>query len=156
MKSGIFLMLAPVLLLGGCDSYGHKEGIGTLAGAALGAWAGSAVSHRGAGGVVAVATGTVIGGIIGNQIGKGLDKADRLEMERAQYRTLEYGRSGERNTWHNPDSGHSGSYEARPAYKTSDGAYCREFTQTVDIGGRKEEAFGKACRQPDGAWKIVS
>jgi surface antigen len=36
------------------------------------------------------------------------------------------------------------------------GAYCREFQQTVSIGGREERAYGTACRQPDGSWKVVS
>ena len=34
--------------------------------------------------------------------------------------------------------------------------YCREYTQVVNIGGRNETAYGKACRQPDGQWKVVS
>jgi hypothetical protein len=38
----------------------------------------------------------------------------------------------------------------------SNGQYCREFQQTVTIGGRSEEAYGTACRKPDGAWEVVS
>lgn len=37
----------------------------------------------------------------------------------------------------------------------SNGAPCREFRRTVTIGGTTQEAYGTACRQPDGAWKIV-
>lgn len=147
------LLTAAALSLAACET--NKEGVGTLAGAALGAWAGSAIDNDGSGGVIAVAAGTIIGGLIGNQIGKGLDKADRLEAERAQYETLERRRSGERGTWYNPDTGHSGWTEAKPAYKNDKDQYCREFTQTVEIGGKKETAYGTACRQPDGAWKIV-
>jgi hypothetical protein len=33
--------------------------------------------------------------------------------------------------------------------------YCREYTRTVYIGNRTQEAYGKACLQPDGAWMIV-
>jgi hypothetical protein len=33
--------------------------------------------------------------------------------------------------------------------------YCREFTQSVTIGGRVEHGYGTACMQPDGAWEIV-
>lgn len=39
---------------------------------------------------------------------------------------------------------------------TPDGAYCREFRQQVTIGGRMEEAYGTACRQPDGSWQVVN
>jgi hypothetical protein len=30
---------------------------------------------------------------------------------------------------------------------------CREFQHNIVIGGRKEPAYGMACRQPDGTWK---
>jgi surface antigen len=40
-------------------------------------------------------------------------------------------------------------------YQDNRGQYCREFTQSVTVGGKTEQAFGRACRQPDGAWKIV-
>lgn len=33
--------------------------------------------------------------------------------------------------------------------------YCREYTRTVYIGGRAEEAYGKACQQQNGDWMIV-
>jgi hypothetical protein len=32
---------------------------------------------------------------------------------------------------------------------------CREFTALVTTAGRPEQASGKACRQPDGGWRIV-
>jgi len=36
------------------------------------------------------------------------------------------------------------------------GRYCREFQKWITIGGRSESGYGVACRQPDGAWQIVS
>lgn len=33
--------------------------------------------------------------------------------------------------------------------------YCREYTRTVSIGGRLQDAYGTACLQPDGSWMIV-
>jgi len=35
------------------------------------------------------------------------------------------------------------------------GLQCREFQQTVTIGGRTEQAYGTACLQRDGSWEIV-
>jgi hypothetical protein len=32
---------------------------------------------------------------------------------------------------------------------------CREFEQTIMIGGQPQQAYGTACRQQDGTWKIV-
>ena len=31
---------------------------------------------------------------------------------------------------------------------------CREFTQEINIGGKIETAFGKACRNADGSWDL--
>ena len=32
---------------------------------------------------------------------------------------------------------------------------CREFQQTIVVNGEQQQGYGKACRQPDGTWKIV-
>jgi hypothetical protein len=32
---------------------------------------------------------------------------------------------------------------------------CREYTRTVNIGNRVQEAYGTACLQSDGSWMIV-
>lgn len=41
-------------------------------------------------------------------------------------------------------------------YTASGEPYCREFTKVVTIGGRPENAYGRACYQPDGSWQVVS
>lgn len=61
---------------------------------------------------------------------------------------------GQTITWN--DSGAFGSVTPLRDGTSSSGAYCREFRQTVTIGGRTEDAFGTACRKPDGAWEVVS
>ncbi|MCC6597596.1 MAG: hypothetical protein IT559_02255 [Alphaproteobacteria bacterium] len=33
---------------------------------------------------------------------------------------------------------------------------CREYSKTISIGGRVQIGYGQACRQPDGAWEIIS
>lgn len=35
-------------------------------------------------------------------------------------------------------------------------SYCREYTETVHIGGRMAQAYGTACMNPDGTWQIVT
>ncbi len=39
---------------------------------------------------------------------------------------------------------------------TTDGRACREFQQTVTIDGKAEHAYGTACQEPDGSWKMVN
>ncbi len=38
----------------------------------------------------------------------------------------------------------------------SNDPYCREYQRSVNVGGHMEQSYGTACRQPDGAWKVVS
>lgn len=61
---------------------------------------------------------------------------------------------GQRIVWN--DGSASGAVTALRDGTGSTGEYCREFQQEVTVGGRSERAYGTACRQPDGAWKIVS
>ena len=72
------------------------------------------------------------------------------------HHSLEYAPTGTTNEWQNPDSGHSGSMTPTRTYQTAAGSYCREFTQTIVVGGRREQGYGTACRQPDGSWQIVN
>ncbi len=142
--------------LSACEQ-GSKEGFGTLMGALGGAVLGSAISDNGNGGTGnGMVIGALAGGIIGNSIGRSMDEKDRESMYQAQHVALETYPSGQQSTWYNPDTGNSGSYVPQPAVQNKSGDYCREFQQTVTIGGETEEAYGKACRQPDGNWKIVN
>jgi surface antigen len=45
---------------------------------------------------------------------------------------------------------------ARPGGDAGPGAECREYQLTVTIAGRPQPAWGTACRQPDGSWRIVN
>ena len=40
--------------------------------------------------------------------------------------------------------------------QTSGQAYCREYQRTIAIDGRPERAYGTACQEPDGNWRVVS
>lgn len=61
---------------------------------------------------------------------------------------------GQRIVWN--DGNASGAVTATRDGTGSNGEYCREFQQEVTVGGRSERAYGTACRQADGAWKVVS
>ncbi|GIX18184.1 MAG: 17 kDa surface antigen [Rhodothalassiaceae bacterium] len=148
---------AAVLALAACTStgQGEKEAAGTIIGGALGGLLGAELGGHGDSKVVGAALGTFLGAAIGNQIGKSLDRADRLALERAQYEALERTPSGQRSEWVNPDTGHHGWVQPKPAYQNEQGQYCREFTQKIYVGGEEATGYGTACRQPDGTWKIV-
>jgi surface antigen len=137
------------------ENQGPKERGGTVVGAIAGGLLGSTIG-KGSGKVIAIGIGAVLGGIVGSEVGKSLDRADRAYMHRTTQQSLETQRSGQPSTWQNPDNRHSGTVTPQRAYRRDDGRTCREFQQTVTIDGRTERAYGTACRQSDGSWKIVS
>lgn len=149
------LGIAALSVAGCTETVGQKQGLGTLLGAAAGGAAGAQVG-KGRGKLVATGVGTLLGALIGSEVGRSLDRADQLAMQHATQNSLETSATGSINTWHNPDTGNRGTITPTQTYQRSDGSYCREFTQTVTVGGRTEEAYGTACRQPDGTWQIVS
>ena len=147
------LLLTASIALGACQTTGPKEGLGGIGGAVLGGLAGSQVGS-GSGRLWATGAGAVLGALVGSSIGRSLDDVDRLKMEQTTQATLEHVADHNTSTWTNPNTQHSGTITPVQTYQADSGQYCREFTQTVTIGGRTEEAYGTACRQPDGTWKI--
>lgn len=136
----------------GCEN--PKQAIGSLAGAGLGGYAGSTIGS-GRGRVVAAAIGAGLGALAGGYIGKQLDDADKLAAGQTCQQALESGRSGQVAAWRNPDSGNSGTIVPQKAYQNAQGQYCREFQQTIVVGGKPQQGYGTACRQPDGSWQII-
>lgn len=147
--ANIFLILTMGFVTASCT----KEDCGTLLGAIGGAFVGSAVTGDSS---VGVAIGTLAGAYIGRDIGRRLNEADQQKMYQTTQSSLETGVSGNSSQWYNPDTGNSGSVTPQPAYTDTTGQYCREYQQTVTIAGKEETAYGTACRQPDGSWKIVN
>lgn len=153
MKSkAIAATLVMAFLATGCEN--PKQALGSLGGGALGAWAGSTIGS-GRGRVIATAVGAVGGALLGGAIGQQLDNADKEKAERTYQSALENSRKGTTSTWRNPDSGHYGTITPVKTYKNRTGQYCREFQQTIYVGGRRQDGYGTACRQPDGSWQIV-
>jgi len=156
------------ILLQGCAQQGYgggygsanggnniftKENIGTVAGAAGGAWLGSNVG-KGKGNIAAIAAGTLLGAALGKNLGASLDAADMSRYNRTSQYALESTSTGTTSSWRNPDSGHYGSITPTRTIQNSDGTYCREYTQVIHVDGRDVEGHGQACRQADGSWKI--
>jgi len=155
MKRMVILLSALFLVLSGCaPNMGPKESGGTIIGAGTGALIGSQFG-RGPGRIVAVAVGTLAGALIGQGVGQSLDQADRLAMQKNAQYSLEHTKTNQPTTWVNPDTGNSGELTPTRTYKNDEGQYCREYSQTVTIGGQEQQGYGKACRQPDGSWLIV-
>ena len=133
------------------NGWGTKEVVGTLGGAALGGLIGNQIG-RGAGNALATGGGVLIGGLIGNQIGKSMDCSDMQSANNSAQRSLESNKDGSSSSWSNPNSGYSGTSTPTRTWYNEKGQPCREFLQTVTYQGKTEQVTGIACRQNDGTW----
>ena len=152
------LVIAAVIaaLVTGCQNgqsdFGAKTGVGAALGAAGGGLLAAAVGGSGAG----IAAGVLLGGLAGGALGSSLDAQDRRIASQNSQNSLETAPSGTTTTWRNPDSGNSGTVTPTRTYQDNSGQYCREYQQTITVGGKQEQSYGTACRQSDGSWMIVS
>lgn len=150
------LVLVAALTLTGCASQSHRgerEVSGGLVGAALGGLLGAQFGS-GSGQLAGTAAGVLIGALLGSEIGHSMDEIDRMRANEAVVQAHS-APLGEQITWNNPESGHYGSVTPTRDGTSESGNYCREFYETVSIGGKTEDAYGIACQQPDGSWRIV-
>lgn len=91
------------------------------------------------------------GGLIGGSIGSGLSESDRRIALQAEYRALEYSPAGKAVDWQGSGGAPKGSVAAAQPYRVGS-QDCRQYTQTVTIGGQNRAARGTACRNSDGSW----
>lgn len=127
---------------------------GVLAGAFLGAILGNAAGGRGDRGG-ATAAGVIAGGAIGAALTSKLDCDDRSYAYQSYSLGFNGGRANTVYQWNNPTNRHRGEMHVLDYYDDEDDFRCAVFSQKVTIGGRVEEARGRACQQPDGNWAII-
>jgi surface antigen len=152
------MLIAALFMTAACENTmrgaGNKQIIGTGTGAVLGGLLGSQVGG-GSGRLWATGAGVLLGALVGSEIGASLDNADRAAMNNANIQA-QSAPIGEQISWNNPNSGNHGYIvPTRDGYSQS-GRYCREYQQTIVVGGKQQSAYGTACRQPDGSWEVVS
>ena len=133
---------------------GIKEKIGSIAGAVGGGVLGAQVGG-GSGQIIAASVGTMLGAWVGSEIGSSLDKADYGYAQQAEARAYE-APLNQQIAWNNPESGNYGTVTPIRDGSTASGDFCREYEQTIYVGGRAETGVGVACKRDDGKWEVVS
>jgi len=147
----IISILACALLaaaLAGCEGM-TKQDVGVATGGVIGGLVGSQFGS-GSGQAVAIAAGAITGALIGGAIGNTMDKVDQQNVNYA----LEHNRTNAASSWKNPDTGNQYTVKPVKTYQ-HEGRYCREYLTKAIINGKEQTMYGKACRQPDGSWKVV-
>ena len=135
-------------LLSGCGKDG--PGIGQIGGAVLGGATGGYLGSTiggGRGRVLATALGAVLGTVAGSQLGSYFDKKEQAEMEDT---TVDAFDSGSSRTW--TSNKHNAKYMVRPGRVDQHG--CREYKTIIWIDGKRQEAYGRACKDEFGQWRI--
>ena len=135
-------------LLAGCNTTSSTGGTTAASGNVIGAKFGSGGKFADNG------VDSLVGAFIGPDIRSSLSQADQEYAEKAA-RTAYAGPIGDWVPWQNPQTGNSGTIVALREGYNSAGTYCRVYRMTVSAGGKSDLAFGTACKQADGAWKIV-
>jgi len=144
------LAVAGALLVAACADQPIQEQQGMIIGGVVGGVLGSQVG-RGHGRTAATIVGTLIGAAVGGAVGRSMAETDRIKTAQS----LETVRTGVPSTWRNPDTGNQYTVTPTRTYDSSQGP-CREYTVDAIVGGKREQVYGTACRQPDGSWRVVS
>lgn len=161
MKKFVFVAVMAAMAattLTGCAEQGGGGFSNDQIGAGLGGVAGGFLGSQfgeGSGKIVASVAGALIGAYAGTKIAQGMSAQDRGYYDSAATRAAT-APVGQQIVWANPNSGTQGTITPVREGRTSDGSACREYQQTVTIGGKTEKAYGTACKQADGSWKIIN
>jgi surface antigen len=153
----------------------HAETDGGLIGALFGAGLGGALGNQigqGKGRVVATVAGVGLGALLGNAVGSSYDRPQQGYVSEAAYypapQPAYYTQPASTTVVYEEHRGprwkrhrHSRTtyvvsepvvYAAAPAPEPA--PYCREYQQTVRVGGQYQSSYGTACMQPDGSWEM--
>ena len=151
MRQLIFAAVA-ALLISGCATYQEQGAVGgAVAGGTIGYIIGDALGCKGCEAIF-TSLGAVSGGVAGARIGQYMDRQDAANTVAAIDRTP----TGRTTAWTNPDT--NVRYDVTPTKtyvnnRTND--YCREVRiGEAQVGGKRQEVYGTACRKPDGSWEL--
>jgi surface antigen len=126
----------------------------TTGGAVIGAIGGGLLGGQfghGNGQLATTAIGVLGGALAGAYVGRELDQADRMAMDRTTQRALAQDRQV---AWRNPDTGNSGAVTPLRSYRTQEGRACRDYERTIVVDGHAEPGYATACRNADGVWQV--
>lgn len=109
----------------------------------------------GKGPIAAAPQATILGAAIPGSPGRRLTRTDQIFAEEAGFRAHSAA-LGQTVQWANPQTGNSGTITPIRQGLSTIGSVCRQYQQVINIAGSVEEAFGTACRQPNGDWVVVN
>lgn len=103
-------------------------------------------------------SGLILGGCAGLPgtnvaVYEGLAPTDVSMAAAAMQDALETGAQGSQAGWQNAQTGNRGQFEIGETYVDDDGAFCRQYTETIILAdGRSGKVDNRACRSDAGQW----
>jgi surface antigen len=150
-------VVALSFFVGSCSTIeqGYDNNPKAVLGSLLGAGAGAGIAAAAGANPGWIVGAALMGGLLGGYVGHKLDDRDKQLATQAATQAFNDNQVGQASVWNNPDNGHSGTITPTRSYQQN-GQYCRQYKQTISVGGEPQTAYGTACRQPDGTWAIQS
>ena len=87
-------------------------------------------------------------GSLYDQLGDGDVKLATATLQRS----LEQTRNGQTTAWQNAASAAAGSITPTRTFLAADGAYCRDYDETITVSGQSGRSRNTACRSENGMW----
>jgi len=137
------------------DCRSSPDPAGVIAGALIGGLLGNAAGSGG-GRTGTTVAGVIVGGAVGAALTNNLSCEDRSYAYKTYSDGFNAGRPNATYKWQNPRDDHRGEFRVGTYYNDPVGFRCANYTQNIYVQGRAQQVSGKACRQPDGTWVIVS
>ena len=122
---------------------GGKALVGAIGGTVAGAYVGAR-----SGNPLTTAIGSVVGLILGHEVGAAFDKIDQMHGAMLMQRVLDHGRDGEIGYWKNPNKPVAIATKA-----VSTNGDCREFVTKVTVKGEARQVRGTASKR-NGEWEV--
>lgn len=82
-----------------------------------------------------------------------LTAEERAQLAAARAEALERKLRGEAVVWRASATGRGGVVVPLKTVRMADGRYCRDYRETVSVGGKEQARIGRACRTADGHWR---
>jgi len=128
----------------------NYEAVGAVLGGVVGGAVGARVGNRDTR-PIAILVSTAIGAIVGAQIARKIEDADRACIAHS----LELSRDYRSVSWTNPNTGARYLLTPRDGY-VRNGRTCRNFELGIELDGGNRISSGSACQTPEGSWQIES
>ncbi len=152
----LVVSLAGAGALAGCQTIERETGLNTSTqtGAAGGAAVGGIIAALASANPAWIAASVILGGVTGGALGNYLGEKDAKQYAQHHYQALDNLSAGQTSSWRDPQTGNYGSTTVHRTFTASDGALCKNFTESMHTSAKDVKETATACKASNGEWKV--